>query len=326
MTSFGGRSCSTRTGWRSSTSRISRPSRGERSRTARWRAGRGRWRPDWIDLGIGVGERVAIVSHNSARLLTALFGVSGSGRILVPINFRLVAEEVKYIVGHSGARLLLVDPELEAALADVECEMKWTIGADSDAKLMRFDVEPQPWDADEDATATVNYTSGTTARPEGRAAHTSQHLAQRRRVRLAHGRQRPRRVPAHAAPVPLQRLGDAVRGDRDGRRARDPAQGRRRRDPAPRRPARRDVDVRGAGGAEHDPRRRCLVGRPDPGQRSDAHRGRRRAAADPHDRALRDRARLGVRPDLRPHRDDAGADDEPHPRRMGRRSAPASGR
>ena len=54
-------------------------------------------------LGIGVGERVAMVSHNSSRLLTALFGVSGSGRILVPINFRLVAEEVAYIVAHSGA-------------------------------------------------------------------------------------------------------------------------------------------------------------------------------------------------------------------------------
>jgi len=118
-------------------------------------------------LGIGVGERVAIVSHNSARLLTALFGVSGSGRILVPINFRLVAEEVKYIIGHSGARLLLVDPELEQALAGVECEMKWTIGAKSDATLMRFDVEPQAWHGDEDATATVNYTSGTTARPKG---------------------------------------------------------------------------------------------------------------------------------------------------------------
>ena len=118
-------------------------------------------------LGIAPGERVAMVSHNSARLLTALFGVSGSGRILVPINFRLVAEEVKYIVAHSGARVLLVDPELEHAMADVECEMKWTIGADSDAILMRFDTEPAAWEADEDATATINYTSGTTARPKG---------------------------------------------------------------------------------------------------------------------------------------------------------------
>jgi fatty-acyl-CoA synthase len=118
-------------------------------------------------LGIAPGERVAMVSHNSARLLTALFGVSGSGRILVPINFRLVAEEVKYIVAHSGARVLLIDPELEHAMADVECEMKWSIGADSDAVLMRFDTEPAAWDADEDATATINYTSGTTARPKG---------------------------------------------------------------------------------------------------------------------------------------------------------------
>ena len=118
-------------------------------------------------LGIAPGERVAMVSHNSARLLTALFGVSGSGRILVPVNFRLVAEEVKYIVAHSGARVLLIDPELEEAMADVECEMKWTIGDESDAILMKFDVEPQPWDGDEDATATINYTSGTTARPKG---------------------------------------------------------------------------------------------------------------------------------------------------------------
>ena len=118
-------------------------------------------------LGIEVGERVAIVSHNSARLLTALFGVSGSGRILVPINFRLVAEEVKYIVAHSGARVLLVDPELADALADVEAEIKWVIGAGSDALWLRYDTEPQPWEPDEDATATINYTSGTTARPKG---------------------------------------------------------------------------------------------------------------------------------------------------------------
>ena len=118
-------------------------------------------------LGIAVGERVAMISHNSARLLTAFFGVSGSGRILVPINFRLAAEEVKYIIEHSGARVLLVDPELEQAMADVECEFKFVIGAKSDSALLRFDIEPTSWTPDEDATATINYTSGTTARPKG---------------------------------------------------------------------------------------------------------------------------------------------------------------
>jgi fatty-acyl-CoA synthase len=116
-------------------------------------------------MGIGVGERVAIVSHNSARLLTALFGVSGSGRVLVPINFRLVAEEVKYIVGHSGARILMVDPELDEQLAAVQCEHRFVIGNSTDAPLDH--AEPRPWTPDEDATATINYTSGTTARPKG---------------------------------------------------------------------------------------------------------------------------------------------------------------
>jgi fatty-acyl-CoA synthase len=119
------------------------------------------------ELGIGEGERVAMVSQNSARLITALFGVSGCGRILVPINFRLVGDEVRYIVEHSGARMLLVDPELDDALAQVKCEHKYVIGAESDEALLRYGVEPAPWAGDEDATATINYTSGTTARPKG---------------------------------------------------------------------------------------------------------------------------------------------------------------
>jgi acyl-CoA synthetase (AMP-forming)/AMP-acid ligase II len=119
-------------------------------------------------LGVGRGERVAVVSHNSARLLAAYTGVCGYGRILVPINFRLTASEVGYIVEHSGARVLLVDPELDAGLSEVKVGgPRFVMGADSDEELYRFDVEPEPWDADEAALATINYTSGTTARPKG---------------------------------------------------------------------------------------------------------------------------------------------------------------
>jgi len=123
------------------------------------------------DMGIAVGERVAVVSHNSARLLTSFFGVSGYGRVLVPINFRLSAEEVGYIVEHSGARVLVVDPELEDDLSEVKAEHRFVIGAGSDADLWPVDSagdrEPDGWKPDEDATATINYTSGTTARPKG---------------------------------------------------------------------------------------------------------------------------------------------------------------
>ena len=45
-----------------------------------------------------VGGRVAMVSHNAARLLTSFFGVAGHGRVLVPVNFRLNADEVRYIL------------------------------------------------------------------------------------------------------------------------------------------------------------------------------------------------------------------------------------
>jgi acyl-CoA synthetase (AMP-forming)/AMP-acid ligase II len=118
-------------------------------------------------LGIGEGERVAIVSHNSARLLELLLAVPSSGRVLVPINFRLAPEEVSYIVGHSGARVLLVDPELESTLKGVEAEHRFGTGEEYE-QLLDFDTEPRAWaEPDEDATATINYTSGTTARPKG---------------------------------------------------------------------------------------------------------------------------------------------------------------
>ena len=119
-------------------------------------------------LGLGPGERVAVVSHNAARLLVTMLGVSAYGRICVPVNFRLNAAEVDYIVSHSGARLLLIDPELADDLAGVDCEHRFVIGPDADEALFgNLDADPRPWTPDEDATAAINYTSGTTARPKG---------------------------------------------------------------------------------------------------------------------------------------------------------------
>ena len=119
------------------------------------------------EMGLAMGARVAMVSHNAGRLLTMFFGVSGNGRVFVPINFRLSKDEVAYIVEHSGAEALLIDPELEEALADVECKHKWIIGAESDAAWYGREGTPTAWEPDEDGTASINYTSGTTARPKG---------------------------------------------------------------------------------------------------------------------------------------------------------------
>jgi fatty-acyl-CoA synthase len=118
------------------------------------------------ELGIGVGERVAVVSHNAARMLVAFFGVCGSGRVLVPVNFRLKPDEVRYIIEHSGARVMLLDPELDGPLSAVTAEHRIVLG-DDEAVYAPAGTTPRPWEPDENATATINYTSGTTARPKG---------------------------------------------------------------------------------------------------------------------------------------------------------------
>src|SRR6478752_1543906 len=118
------------------------------------------------ELGVPVGGRVAIVSQNSARLYTSFFGVSGWGRVLVPINFRLSRSEIQYIVGHSGAEVVYADPALKDTLDTLDVEHKFTLGEDD--ALYLHGTDPQEWtEPDEGATATINYTSGNTARPEG---------------------------------------------------------------------------------------------------------------------------------------------------------------
>jgi acyl-CoA synthetase (AMP-forming)/AMP-acid ligase II len=121
-------------------------------------------------LGVGHGERVAIVSPNSARFLTAYFGVSGFGRVLVPINFRLTGAEIDYIVEHSGASVLLYDPELAGQVDHIKVGHRFALDGTDDAALFAPASPDDPvmlWEADEDATCSVNYTSGTTARPKG---------------------------------------------------------------------------------------------------------------------------------------------------------------
>ncbi|MET0456545.1 MAG: AMP-binding protein [Mycobacterium sp.] len=125
------------------------------------------------DLRIPPGGRVAMVTQNSARLLHSFFGVSAYGRVLVPINFRLTSAEVEYIVHHCDADAVWVDPSHRHLLDGLKVPHRFVLGEDDD--LYRHGTDPQPWlDGREDAIATINYTSGTTARPKGvRLTHRS---------------------------------------------------------------------------------------------------------------------------------------------------------
>src|SRR2546425_4753292 len=119
-------------------------------------------------LGVGEGERVAIVSPNAARFLVSLFGVSVFGRVIVPVNFRLNADEVRYIVEHSGSTVALIDPELDESLQELKVKHRFVLGTATDQQLfLGKNAAPRGRVTNENATVSINYTSGTTARPKG---------------------------------------------------------------------------------------------------------------------------------------------------------------
>ena len=119
--------------------------------------------------GIEHGDRVAFLAPNGHELLEAHFGVPRSGAVLVAINTRLMPEEIGYILEHSGARLLVVDPTLEHLVPeDAQAERILRCGDSYEEFLAGApDGEPEPRLQTEDDTISINYTSGTTGRPKG---------------------------------------------------------------------------------------------------------------------------------------------------------------
>ena len=65
-----------------------------------------RWSAALQQLGVRQGDRVAYISPNTAANLESFYGVPQIGAVLVPINFRLNAAEVRYILQHSGASVV----------------------------------------------------------------------------------------------------------------------------------------------------------------------------------------------------------------------------
>ncbi len=123
------------------------------------------------ELGVAPGERVAVVAHNSAQALELYYAVPATGRILVPINFRLAREEIGFIVGHSGSRLVFHDPELADAVAGLPADhivpLDAPLGRTPAGGPARAFPAAAGRSPHEDAVATINYTSGTTAAPKG---------------------------------------------------------------------------------------------------------------------------------------------------------------
>jgi len=138
--------------------------------------------------GVRRGDRVAYLCPNIPQMLVANFAVPLAGAILVPINTRLSADEVRYICVHSGSTVLVADTEFLPALGDTLGLLRTVrevvavgdplgpaapdagglAGVTYEELLARGSDEPLPWSVeDELGVISINYTSGTTGQPKG---------------------------------------------------------------------------------------------------------------------------------------------------------------
>jgi fatty-acyl-CoA synthase len=126
--------------------------------------------------GLRKEDRVGTLLFNSPAMLEAHFGVPAAGGVLVAVNNRLSSAEIGYILGHSGARYLLLDSELEALTRPLELAgvtvIRCTGTGDPGDAYEQFlaggsPARPVSWLEHEEETISINYTSGTTGRPKG---------------------------------------------------------------------------------------------------------------------------------------------------------------
>ena len=120
------------------------------------------------EQGVRPGEVVALLMKNSAAFVELALAISHAGAVLLPINYRLGAEEVAYILDHAGAVLLFCDEELQAA-AGAARHIVVSGAAQMDSRAMAEGCAPsmqahacRPHDL-----YRLMYTSGTTDRPKG---------------------------------------------------------------------------------------------------------------------------------------------------------------
>jgi len=121
-----------------------------------------------VTRGIGPDDVVAVLMKNSTAFLELAFATSHIGAVFLPINYRLSADEVGYIISNSGARLLVADEELTAIAAGEAPIVLLDEAAQSSATQLAPEGEPAPMHPRQPGDLMrLMYTSGTTDRPKG---------------------------------------------------------------------------------------------------------------------------------------------------------------
>src|SRR3954453_21944545 len=123
----------------------------------------------WLaSRGIRAGDVVAVLMKNSTAFLELVFASSHIGAVFLPINYRLSADEVGYIVGNSGAKILIADEELAAATAGGAPRVLLDERAQSGVTHLAPNAAPAPMQPVQPRDLMrLMYTSGTTDRPKG---------------------------------------------------------------------------------------------------------------------------------------------------------------
>ncbi|WP_102028148.1 long-chain-fatty-acid--CoA ligase [Salirhabdus sp. Marseille-P4669] len=133
--------------------------------------------------GIQEGDHVAVMLPNTHYMLECFYGIAQIGAAMVPLNYRLAAHDLEYIINHSDAKLLIVDAQFTNPIEEISDKLtkinKYVVVAvdDQETSLQSEDYEafientsevPLPEvEIDENQLLTVNYTSGTTSKPKG---------------------------------------------------------------------------------------------------------------------------------------------------------------
>ncbi len=137
-----------------------------------------RWSAALQRLGVRPGDRVAYIAPNTHAQLESFYAVPQIGGVTVPINHRLTADDFAYIIGHSGARVVCAHSDyldtvdrIRGQVPNVEhyvaLEGSKTGWLDYDVTLSAAPLNFVRPDIRESDLLSLNYTSGTTARPKG---------------------------------------------------------------------------------------------------------------------------------------------------------------
>jgi fatty-acyl-CoA synthase len=137
-----------------------------------------RWSSALQRMGVKQGDRVAYIAPNTHAQLESFYAIPQLGAVLVPINFRLVADDFRYLIQHSGAKVVCAGADYLAAVESIRDDLEtvqhfvaldgschgWldyeTLITSASASFTRPEIGERD-------LLTINYTSGTTSRPKG---------------------------------------------------------------------------------------------------------------------------------------------------------------